>query len=277
MNDRYSLIEELSQPYAQLTGKSVAVAKEALNNMTSSEIGLVRDRCLAQGYLRLSQSDIAQAETAARRLLNVNQRLAEAVVDRAADQAMFQAELDSRRIPEQQAQAKELEQHDRAIFAWACREFLFANVEANFVALKDKFPGQPLRMDEIQLAFDSDELSNLIPATPAETQQYQAERVEEYNRWLKSLDEESLRRIARENGRAVQRSSEWQTYQARRMKEMLEPPPPPLPWRNPQTGELWDAAFFRRMGMTDVPLFTKFVKKYRSQITARLNGLDKEI
>jgi len=275
--NRYDLIESLVEPMVQATGKPAAVIRQQLDGMTSSELSLQRDRLISTGALRLSQSQIAQAEARGKAILDVRHKLAEAVVERQAQAAEFQAEQDSRLIPQRQQEIAEQERRDRAVFAQACRRFRFSQVEANFVLVRDKFPGQQLSMDEIQLAIDSDELGNLIPASESEIRQWETEEVEQYNTWLKSLDMETLRKIARENGAQIQRSTEWRTYQARQMKEALEPPPPPLPWRNPQTGELWDAAFFRRMGMTDVPLFTKFVKKYRSQITARLNGLDKEI
>jgi len=280
MRTRQQMIEELIPVYLKHTNKSRADIEKLLNNQTTTELDLARTKLIADGKLiALTSAQMAEAEAAANRLLQVNHKLAEAVVERQAQAAEFQAERDSRRIPEQQAHARELEEQDRAVFAQACRKFKFANLEANFVAIRNAIGAGQLRMYEIQLGIDTGEIQNLIPASEQEVQQWEIEEAKQYEAWLKTLDIQTLRRVVREQGAnnaTARQNAEFKTWKARELKEALEPSRPPLPNVN-ATGEKIDSAYLRKSSMSNYKLFRKLVLKHgASQITARLNNLEGE-
>jgi hypothetical protein len=116
----------------------------------------------------------------------------------------------------------------------------------------------------------------LVPATPTELQEREAERIKAYNQRLLNASPLELKELARQE-RETRKTA--QQVEIERMVKATEERDasigfPKLPEINSETGERLDAAYFKKLSDTDMGKFRNYMRRYgSSNITARLNGV----
>lgn len=271
--NKTELIEQLVPGIVKTQGKPPQVVRELLDNLTVSELTLMRDKQISSGIVipgGLTGAEITQAEQAANKLLESRRQLDQIQRDRQEQALQVQAERQAREALTKQAQSRELEAQDRQTFETNAKYLNYSLAEANFQMLRELGPG--FSAADIEQSISK---MNLIPPTAIEAEQFRHELIKERERYLKSLDTETLRRVVREDGRtAAQRhpTSEQQSYQVRQAKEQLVGfDPMPL---KAADGTVLNRDFFVRLSLHDVPRFRNFVRRYGfTQVTNRIQGV----
>jgi len=203
-----------------------------------------------------------------------DERLLEIRADIAANRAAHQLRMAQATEPQRLAEALDQEKSSRAVFAEAVRVFGLSGIEGNFRVLVSTL--ETLSISGIQ-EFISVNPRSLVPATEAELQQYEAERIRQHNQMLLNADPITLKRLAQEEAEA--RRAQAQRAEAERQIAARESADaalgfPPLPEVNQMTGEKIDAAYLTQISNTNMQLFRNYIRKHgAANVTARLRAI----
>jgi vacuolar-type H+-ATPase subunit I/STV1 len=183
-------------------------------------------------------------------------------------------ELQESRKPQFEQQQKEQTDRDRKTFADAARTLRsFSQIEANFNILRQTL-GFGFTVFGVQQAMAAGTVQ-LSPVTQHELNQWERERIEARNEYLKNTDPETLRMEAKKEAE-VNRAAAQQAHTAGQLQVGLQREQaagfPPLPETN-SAGEILNGAFFHRLSNTDIGKFKDFIRKYgAAQVTEAIRN-----
>jgi len=146
---------------------------------------------LDESLMSQIRAEAAQAAEAA------DDELIRIQAEREADRVMHQLSMAKAREPHRKAEAERLLAQDRKAFADAARTLRFGECEANFSLLRQVLGEGNLSTYSIKQVIESGAVS-LSPPTQQELTEWERERIERHNAFLKNTDVVTLRRLVRE-------------------------------------------------------------------------------
>jgi hypothetical protein len=246
------------------------IVQEVLKKYTGpvEEFEFVKAALLKMSLEELQQ--YAQLKNAAIKAAEADDRILELQAARAADRAWHEYEMSQSREPQRQAEEKAQLERDRRTFQDAAKALrTFGATEANFNVVRQAL-GSSFSVSQIQhLLIANPEV--LSGPTQQELNDWERERIERHNAFLKNADLETLRRLARQQTeqnrqRAVQEQAMREdAARAERDRYQFY-----LPIPETFQGQPLDSQFIKRCSAETLKQLIKLFGA--SQVTARLRG-----
>jgi hypothetical protein len=184
---RGSYFSDQRQKLIDLIVARTGTPRSELAAKTVQELEAILD----DSFMAQIRAEAAQAAEAA------DDELIRIQAEREADRVMHQLSMAKTREPHRKAEAERLLAQDRKAFADAARTLGFGLCDANLSLLRQGLGQGNLSTYSIKQVIESGAMS-LSPPTQQELNEWQRERIEAHNNFLRQADPETLRRLVRQ-------------------------------------------------------------------------------
>jgi hypothetical protein len=238
---------------------------------TPSEFDHVKGTLSAMGLeelQRYAQVKNALAEDA-EAAFQADERLIQIRAERAADLEMHRLRVQRAQEPHRKAEARHLLAQDKKAFSDAARTLGFSECDANFSLLRQALGDGNLTTYSVKQVIESG-VSLAVP-TQQELNEWEQERIERHNEFLRNADPETLRRLVRQEAeqnrqKAVQEQAARED--AARAERDRYQGYQPIP--DTFQGQPLDSQFIKKCSAETLKRLIKLFGS--SQVTARLRG-----